>query len=70
MQLFEMSEEDQSQSVFDLVEQAVAFIQGRGYPAACTDNVKISIRRKAETLSVREGEVFVPGGRKSLVGKG
>ena len=64
-----MSEEDQSQSVFDLVEQAVAFIQGRGYPAACTDNVKRSIRRKAETLSVREGEVFVTRWKKELGGK-
>ena len=47
---------DQCEPVSDLVEQIVAFIQGRDYPAVCTDNVK---KNKAETLGVREGEVFV-----------
>jgi hypothetical protein len=45
--------------VSDLVEQAVSFILGNGYPTGCTDNLKRSIRRKAATLTVRGGEVFV-----------
>lgn len=42
----------------DLVDLTVTFIQGGGYPSDCTDNLKRIIRRKAETLIVRKGEVF------------
>lgn len=42
----------------DLVEQAVTFLLQVNYPDGCSDNTKRSIRRKAATLKLRNGEVF------------
>ena len=41
-----------------LVNQAAAYLLSGSYPDGCGDNMKRSIRRKANKLSIRNGEVF------------
>ena len=44
---------------FDLVEEAYEYKINGNYPEGCTANQKRSIRRKAATLILRNGEIFL-----------
>ena len=42
----------------ELIDQACVYLLEHRYPDVCSGNAKRTIRRKAETLAVRDGEVF------------
>ena len=52
-----MSEESDSES--DLLEQAHLYKTTESYPKLCPLNRKRSIRRKADALLLRDGEIYV-----------
>ena len=52
-----MSEESDSEN--DLLEQAHLYKTTGSYPKSCPLNRKRSIRRKADALLLRDGEIYV-----------
>ena len=53
----------------DLVGLAAAYILSECYHEGCSENLKRSIRRKAEQLILRDGEVFYMKYKKEASGK-
>ena len=53
----------------DLVELAVTYALEKKYPKDCPENVKRSVRRKADSLVVKDGEVYCLKARKQPNGK-
>ena len=53
----------------DTIDKACVYLLEHRYPDGCSGNAKRIIRRKAETLAVRDGEVFYLKARKDSDGK-
>ena len=53
----------------DIIDKACVYLLEHRYPDGCSGNAKRIIRRKAETLAMRDGEVFYLKARKDSDGK-
>ena len=53
----------------DLIDKACVYLLEHCYPEGCSGNAKRIIRRKAETLAVRDEKVFYKKARNDSTGK-
>ena len=53
----------------ELIDQTCVYLLKRRYPDGCSDYAKRAIRRKAESLAVRDSEVFYMKTKKDGDGK-
>ena len=53
-----IEESDKEAAEIKLVENAFVYITEKRYPLECSKNEKLSIRRKAERLQVKDGDLL------------